>query len=138
VKLDKMAVQAGAFPSFPASKYPNQFMTFAVPSPGVTAADCEKVILEEIEKFKVELLTADELSQLKARKKAELVNQLNSLQGMAIQLAGYETAYGDWRHLFKELDLINAVTAEDIQRVAKEYLTSTNRTVGSIRTTEES
>ncbi len=138
VKQDKIAVQAGAFPSFPASKYPNLFMAYAIPSPGVTAADCEKVILEEIEKFKNELLTADELSQIKARKKAELVNQLNSLQGMAIQLVGYETAYGDWRHLFKELDLINAVTAEDIQRVAKEVLTGTNRTVGSVRTTEAS
>jgi predicted Zn-dependent peptidase len=57
---------------------------------------------------------------------------------MAIQLAGYQTAYGDWRQLFKELDQINAVTPEDVQRVAKEYLTGTNRTVGYIRTTEES
>jgi predicted Zn-dependent peptidase len=138
VKQEKIAVQAGAFPQFPASKYPNLFVTYAVPSPGITAAQCEKAILEEVEKVKNEILTAEELNQIKARKKAELVNQLNSRQGMAIQLAGYETAYGDWRQLFKELDQINAVTAEDIQRVAKEYLTGTNRTVGYIRTQEAS
>jgi predicted Zn-dependent peptidase len=138
VKQDKIAVQAGAFPEFPGSKYPTLFVTFAVPSPGVTAAQCEKVILEETERLKSELITPEELSQIKARKMAELVNQLSSRQGMAVQLASYETAYGDWRHLFKELDLINAVTAEDIQRVAKEYLTGTNRTVGYIKTTGES
>ena len=138
VKQDKKAVQAGAVATFPASKYPNLFMTYAVPSPGVTAAECEQIILEETEKLKNELLTDDEVSQIKARKKAELVNQLNSRQGMAIQLAGYETAYGDWRQLFKELDQINAVTAQDIQRVAREYLSGTNRTVGYIRTKEAS
>lgn len=138
VKQDKKAVQAGAASTFPASKYPNLFMTYAVPSPGVTAADCEKIMLEETEKLKTELLSDEEVNEIKARKKAALVNQLNSRQGMAIQLAGYETAYGDWRQLFKELDQINAVTAQDIQRVAKEYLTSTNRTVGSIVTKEAS
>jgi len=138
VKQEKKAVQAGAAASFPASKYPNLFMTYAVPSPGVTAAECEKIILEETETLKNELLSDEEVNQVKARKKAEFVNQLNSRQGMALQLAGYETAYGDWRQLFKQLDLINAVTAQDIQRVAKEYLTGTNRTVGYIRTKEAS
>lgn len=138
VKREKMAVQAGAFPEFPGTKYPTLFVTLAIPSPGITAAQCEKVILEETEKLKNELITDDELAQIKARKKAQLVNELSSQQGMATQLAGYETAYGDWRQLFKQLDLINAVTAQDIQRVAKEYLTGTNRTVGYIRTKEAS
>jgi predicted Zn-dependent peptidase len=136
VKEEKMAIQAGAFPQFPGAKYPTQFVTFAIPSKGVTAAECEAVILEEIEKMKEELITPEEMEQIKARAKAQLVNQLSSRQGIALQLAAYETAYGDWRALFKELDLINAVTAEDIQRAAKEYLTSTNRTVGQIVTTE--
>jgi len=138
VKEMKIAVDAGAFPALPGSKYPTQFGVYAVPAKDVTAADCENVILEEIEKLKETLVPADELAGIKARAKAQLINQLSSRQGLALQLAGYETAYGDWEQLFGQLDDINALTAEDIQRVAKEYLTATNRTVGSIVTTQES
>ncbi len=47
----------------------------------------------------------------------------------------YEALTGDWRNLFKQLDRIDAVTADDIQRVAKTYFTTKNRTVGVIQTT---
>ena len=41
---------------------------------------------------------------------------------------------GDWRNLFKQLDKIEKVTAEDVQRVAQTYFTTKNRTVGVIET----
>ncbi len=138
VKQEKMAVQVGAFPSFPGSKYPHLFAVYAVPSQDVTAADCEAEILSEIERLKEEPIPAEEVEFIKARAKADLINELSSRQGMAIQLAAYETAYNDWERLFTELDAINAVTAEDILRVANEYLTDKNRTVGSIVTVDES
>jgi predicted Zn-dependent peptidase len=42
---------------------------------------------------------------------------------------------GDWRNLFGQLEQIDTVTAEDVQRVAQEYFTTKNKTVGIIRTT---
>ena len=36
--------------------------------------------------------------------------------------------YGDWRKLFTSIDDINKVTAEDVQRVARQYFTPANRT----------
>jgi predicted Zn-dependent peptidase len=56
---------------------------------------------------------------------------------LAEELTFYEVVTGDWRNLFKQLDGIEKVTAEDVQRVAKEYFTSKNRTVGLIETTKE-
>jgi len=50
-------------------------------------------------------------------------------------LTFYEVVTGDWRNLFKQLDQIEQVTAEDVQRVAKEYFVRKNRTVGVIETT---
>ena len=50
---------------------------------------------------------------------------------MANQLAFYQTITGDWRTMFTELDKIEAVTAEDIQRVANEVFTRTNVSVGA-------
>jgi predicted Zn-dependent peptidase len=138
VKNDKKAVNVQAFPAFPGSKYPTLFGLIAVPSPDVTATECESIIIEEIEKLKETPITAEELAYIKARARAQLINELSSRQGLAIQLAAYETAYGDWRQLFGELKAIEAVTAEDIQRVANRYLVRKNRTVGYIETTEES
>lgn len=138
VKEDKIAVQAFAGATFIGGKYPDIFLAGAVPAQGVTAQECEKVILEQIEKVKEALISAEELQNIKARAKARFTNQLDSRQGMAMQLAAYETLYGDWRAMFGELDKINAVTAEDIQRVAREYLVRTNRTVAYIETVEES
>jgi hypothetical protein len=37
---------------------------------------------------------------------------------------------GDWKYINSYADEIDAVTAADLQRVAKEYLTKENRTVG--------
>ena len=57
---------------------------------------------------------------------------------MAGQLAWYQTYTGDWRDLFKEVEQIEAVTLEDVQRVAGEIFVQTNRTVATIETEEAS
>ena len=93
-----------------------------------------QAIYDEIEKLKNESVTEAELNKAKRRAKAGLIRQLDSNSGLAIELAFYEVITGDWRNLFRQLDKINKVTAEDIQRVAKEYFTKKNRTVGLIET----
>ena len=47
-------------------------------------------------------------------------------------LATYYANYGDWRKLFTSIDDIDKVTADDVQRVAKQYFTPQNRTIGLI------
>jgi zinc protease len=58
-----------------------------------------------------------------------LIEGLASNTGLAETLASYEANYGDWRKVFTELEEYNKVTPEDVQRVAKEYLIETSRTV---------
>ena len=60
---------------------------------------------------------------------------LASNRGLARLLTFYEVVTGDWRNLFTQLEAIDRVTAEDIQRVASEYFTSRNSVVGVIETT---
>ena len=43
---------------------------------------------------------------------------------------GEYASLGDWSLIQKVIPSIRAVTAEDLQRVAKTYLTEDNRTVG--------
>lgn len=136
VKEKKIAVNASAFHGFPGDKYPGLFVFFATPARGHTNKECEEAIYAEIERLKTELVSPEDLEKARTRSRAGLVRALASNRGLARQLTFYEVVTGDWRNLFRELDEIDRVTAQDIQRVAREYFTSKNRTVGVIETTQ--
>lgn len=135
VKEKKIAVAASGFPGMPGNKYPSLFLFYAVPARGRTNQECEEAIYAEIDKLKTEPVLPEELEKAKTRSRVSLIRQLASNSGLASQLTFYEVVTGDWRNLFKQLDDIDRVTAEDIQRVAKKYFTTKNQTVGIIDTT---
>ena len=135
VKEKKIAVAASGFPGMPGNKYPSLFLFYAVPARGRTNQECEEAIYAEIDKLKNEPVLPEELEKAKTRSRAGLIRQLASNSGLASLLTFYEVITGDWRNLFKQLDDIDRVTAEDIQRVAKKYFTTKNQTVGIIDTT---
>lgn len=135
VKEKKIAVYASGFQGMPGNKYPSLFLFYAYPARGRTNQECEQAIDSEIERLKSELVSPEELAKAKTRARASLVRQLASNSGLAAQLTFYQVITGDWRNLFRQLDKIDKVTAEDIQRVAAEYFTTKNRTVGIIETT---
>ena len=137
VKDQKIAVNASSFTDFPGSKYPNMMVFFAFPSKDHTAADTEKAREEEIERIRNEEVTEEELSRAKVRARVNLIRQLDSNMGLALQMAYFHVLTGDWRNLFHSIDQINEVTAEDIKRVAGQYLVPKNRTVASIVTMED-
>jgi len=134
VRDKKIAAQAGSFSSFPGSKYPTMWITFAIPTPGVENEQVRDAIRDEIERLKSEDLSADELARAKTRAKAGLLRSLRSNFGLANNLARYHTLFGDWRELFLYIDRIEAVTAADVRRVADATLVASNRTVGMIVT----
>jgi len=136
VKEKKIAVYASGFQGMPGNKYPSLFLFYAVPARGHTNEESEEAIDLEIEKLKNELVTPEELAKAKTRARAGLIRQLASNSGLAAQLTFYQVVTGDWRNLFRQLEKIDKVTADDIQRVAKEYFTTKNRTVGIIKTME--
>jgi len=135
VKEKQIAVYASGFQGMPGNKYPSLFLFYAVPARGHTNAESEEAIDAEIEKLRTELATPEELAKAKTRARAGLVRQLASNSGLASQLTFFHVLTGDWRNLFRQLDKIDKVTAEDIQRVAQEYFTTKNRTVGVTKTT---
>jgi len=129
VQDKKIAAAAGGFPGFPGQKYPNLFLFFSFSTPGHDNRENEEAMLAEIEKLKTELVTEEELERVKRRARSQLVQQLRSNSGLAFQLASYQALTGDWRDLFRELEAIDKVTREDIQRVATTYFDERNRTV---------
>jgi predicted Zn-dependent peptidase len=132
VRDKKIAVQASGFSGFPGTKFPNLFAFFVIPAQEKTNEECLAAVEEEIEKLKTERVGEDELKRVKTKARANLIRSLASNAGMAGQLTYYQMVYGDWRELFRSLDKLNAVTADDIQRVSKEIFVNTNRTIGMI------
>ncbi len=137
VKEQQIAVQAMTFPGFPGQKYQTGLLAFGIPVKGKTGADLESAVYAEIDKIVADGITADELAGVKQRTRANYIRGLQGNSGMASQLAWYQTYHGDWRELFNEVQRIEAVTLDDVKRVAGEIFVATNRTVGIIKTTEQ-
>ncbi len=138
VKEQQIAVQAVTFPGFPGQKYQTGLVAFAIPVKGKTGEDMEVAVFAEIDKIVAEGITAEELEAVKQRTRANFIRGLRGNGGMASQLAWYHTYMGDWRQLFNEVERIEAVTLEDVRRVAGEVFVETNRTVAIIETEEAS
>ena len=132
VRDKRLALAAGTEDTLPGGKYPNLFFFYLIPGRGHTAEENEKeldTILDNFEKQKVDDAT---LARVKVKTRASLIRQLDSNEGLAQLLATYYANYGDWRKLFTSIDDIDKVTADDVQRVAKQYFTPQNRTIGLI------
>lgn len=134
VKEDKSALFTMSFAGIPGDKYPNSMIVIGIPNSGVAPDSLEADILAELDRVAAEGVTEAELTGYKNRARADFVRGLESNTGMANQLCYAEKVLGGWRRLFDELDRIEAITADDVRRVAGEYLTSKNRTVGLLVT----
>ena len=62
----------------------------------------------------------------------DLLRGLADNEGLAHELAEYQTRYGDWRELFRQLNRIDAVSKADIRRVANKIFVASNRTTAEI------
>ena len=69
------------------------------------------------------------LARVKTKARAAVIRRLDNNAGLAALLVANQAAYGDWRKLFTDLDELDKVTADDVQRVARKYFLMPSRTV---------
>ena len=136
VKNQKIAIATAAISGLTQGKYPGLYVFLAVPSQGHTNEECEEAMYAEINRLKTEPLSKEELDAVKTRAKVNFLRNLDSNQGLALQLADAET-FGEYKDMFHQVEKIEAITAEDIMRVAKKYFKKNNRTVALIVAPEE-
>jgi predicted Zn-dependent peptidase len=128
VRDQQIAAVAEGGGALPGSKFPSLFIFFAAPLPGHTPQEMSDAIHKEIEKLKGADVSDDELAMYKTRARADLLRGLADNQGLANALAEYQTRFGDWRELFKQLDKVEKVSKADIRRVANKVFVDGNRT----------
>jgi predicted Zn-dependent peptidase len=92
-------------------------------------AAVEAAVYEELGRLQQEPLPASELQKVKNQFKANAYRRLASPSYITIQLLVYD-GLGDWAYINNAAERADAVTADDLRRVAGAYLTRENRTVG--------
>lgn len=132
VRESRLAASVNSDANYPGVRASNLFVLSATPLAPHTTSEVEAAILAELERLKKEPVSAKELERIINNLDADMVRALRSNSGLASQLALYQTVAGDWRYVLKSRDKIAAVTPADIQRVAAQYFTKSNRTVATL------
>jgi zinc protease len=108
---------------------PNLFWFWATPLPPQTPETLEKALLEEMDKLKNEPVTEEELARAKNQIEAAFVFQQDSVHRRATLLARFELI-GGYEQLDTFVQKMRAVTAADVQRVARAYFPEDRKNVG--------
>src|SRR5947209_542623 len=128
VRVKQVALEAGAEASFPGEKYPNLFLLYLVPNQGKTLEECEKSLAAVIEQLKKQKVDEATLKRVKTKLRVSLINRLDDNASLAADLNAFYWVFGDWRHLFTQIDLYEKITADQVMRVAGSVFVPTART----------
>jgi len=101
----------------------------ALPNQGVEVEVLEALMDEEIARLQRDGVTERELAKALNQIRAQAVAGRSTVQGKAELLQSYALLYGSPFEANRDLDRLQAVTAEDVIRVARTYLIPENRTV---------
>lgn len=101
----------------------------AMVAPDKKVEDVEAAINEEIERLKRETIADWEIDKAKNSTRLILINVLQSSLLTASRLSEFAVSYNDPNLINTGFQKYAAVTKADVQRVARKYLKSSNRTV---------
>jgi len=127
VRQKQLASNIGAFAG--QSRGPGLFGIVATMTPGRSAAELEAAIDAEIERVKAGPIEDWEIEKARNAARSQLLNSLGSALDRAVTMGEDALFYNNPDKINTRADSIAKVSAADVQRVAKQYLVKTARTV---------
>ncbi len=109
-------------------KYEGTFEVGAEVKDGSSPEAVEAALMAELTALAEQPVDERELTKVKNQVLADSYRKLQSNMSLLIQLLVYDSE-GDWKFLNDEAGKLQAVTAADVQRVAKTYFTPDRRSV---------
>lgn len=131
VEREQAAVQAGAFAE--AGFDPGLLWIYAMLPPGGDMAKAETLLDDELAKIARDGVTAAELDKARNLKLSAFWRGMATINGKARALGTAEVFEGDYRKAFDEPTAFEAVTAADVQGLARKILRVQNRTTGLLK-----
>lgn len=100
------------------------FTIQALPNPasGTSLADLDRLIRKTLSAFEARGVEEDDLLRVKAGIRAGTIFGLESVSGKISKLAHWQTLHDDPNLIQAEIDRYDAVTAEDVMRVYRQYI----------------
>ncbi len=131
VRKRQLAANAGAGYDLYAMRE-SLFLLDGTPAEGHTTAELEQALRTAIEQLKKEPVTAEELARVKAQVVAGKTYEQDSPFYQAMQMGTLETVGLGWRWMEEYSDKVTAVTAEQVQAVARKYLIDDRLTIAEL------
>jgi zinc protease len=128
VRGQELAASAGAGYDIYA-RHDELFLIDAIPAQGRTIKEVEMALEIEIEKLREQRVSEDELNRVKSQTLAEEIYARDSISGQASMIGIVESVDLGWEVLDQYVDAIQAVTAEQVQQVARRYLVDDRKNV---------
>ncbi|MAI80021.1 MAG: peptidase M16 [Deltaproteobacteria bacterium] len=114
------------------------FFAVAGVRPGLSIDAVEAAFFEQIEKVKEDGVTEEEVAKAKRQMEVGLVGGLATTHALASRVGQDTVFFGRVRSLDERLSSIQAVTAEDVQRVVQEYLVLDGLSIVQVQDSEVS
>jgi len=130
--VDKDQIALGVSGGSDTAFDPTLFEISVQPKLGVDPQTCEKAVYEEFERVRKQPIADAELQKAKNFQLMGFYQRMRTINGRANTIGTYEVFFGDYHKLFEAEKGYNAVTKEDVQRVARQYFAANNRTVATL------
>jgi zinc protease len=105
------------------------FILDGQPADGRTVTELEAALRAELKRVADEGVSEEELARIKTQVVANEVYKRDSMMAQAMEIGRFEAAGFSWRDYDKLLDKLRAVTAAEVQAVAKKYFGDDTLTV---------
>lgn len=131
VRGDEVAASVGAgYGLF--SRLADVFIVAGTPVKGKSIAELQQAVMQQITQLQTELVSEQELNRIKAQVVANAVYERDTVFYQAMQIGMLETIGLDWRLGDAYVENVQAVTAEQVQAVAKKYFINEGLTVAEL------
>ncbi|QEP45191.1 insulinase family protein [Ectothiorhodospiraceae bacterium BW-2] len=137
VRGEALAASAGAGYDLYA-RHDSLFLLEGVPVDGVTPAKIEQALKRQVAELQQQLVKPEELERIKTQLIASKVYEQDSLFYQAMQIGMLETVGLNWQLADSYIEQLQALTPQQLQQVAQEYLIDSRLTVAWLLPEQES
>ena len=131
VRGQKIAQSAGAAYD-PTLRGPAQFLLEGQPAEGHTIAELETALRQEIRCIQTEGISEEELARVRTQLVASQIYKRDSMMGQAMEIGALEVIGLRWQDIEHMLERLKAVTAAEVQSVARKYFSDDTLTIATL------